>query len=407
MEIAIIADDLTGAADSGIHLARAGYRTAISFWGASIPPAEDLDAVVVDTDSRLLSAEEARERVERVGRRLEDARIVYKKIDSTLRGQVPAELEAALKATRRSRSVIAPAFPSMGRTTSNGVQLVNGEPVQETGLAEDPHTPVEESHIPSLLEKGGLEDISTLGTEDVGDPEAIDGALEAKWVVVDAERYEHLENLVEAIKNPEEILWVGSGGLALALSKVYPGPSSAGASEGEPSSNGGVLVVIGSTSEVVREQLRCLTERTQIVAVPIDSRAVAGEGREKEVSNVLEKARGPLGRDRAVVLYTTLEEKLERKDAASLMDATAEIVAGLSEEGLFDALVLTGGDTAVHVARSLGADGILLEEEVEEGVPMGTLIGPKPYKVVTKAGGFGTPDTLVNALQKLTERRRT
>jgi uncharacterized protein YgbK (DUF1537 family) len=81
--------------------------------------------------------------------------------------------------------------------------------------------------------------------------------------------------------------------------------------------------------------------------------------------------------------------------------ALAQVVAGLSGEDLFDALVLTGGDTAVRVARELGAAGILLEGEMEAGVPIGTLLGPPPYRVITKAGGFGDPKTLSEAFNTL------
>jgi uncharacterized protein YgbK (DUF1537 family) len=63
--------------------------------------------------------------------------------------------------------------------------------------------------------------------------------------------------------------------------------------------------------------------------------------------------------------------------------------------------VLTGGETALRVARRLGAVGIRLEEEVGPGIPVGTLIGPSPYRVVTKAGGFGEPDTLVRVVERL------
>ena len=83
------------------------------------------------------------------------------------------------------------------------------------------------------------------------------------------------------------------------------------------------------------------------------------------------------------------------------MRALAGATARLAREGLFDGLVLTGGSTAVAVSRRLGASGIRLAGEVEAGVPVGTLIGPKAYTVVTKAGGFGGPDTLVRAVEAL------
>jgi uncharacterized protein YgbK (DUF1537 family) len=81
VDVAIIADDLTGAADCGVQLARSGYRTAVAFRGSTVPPTEDLDAVAVDTDSRSLSADFAAERVVEAGHGIREARVVYKKID--------------------------------------------------------------------------------------------------------------------------------------------------------------------------------------------------------------------------------------------------------------------------------------------------------------------------------------
>ena len=87
--------------------------------------------------------------------------------------------------------------------------------------------------------------------------------------------------------------------------------------------------------------------------------------------------------------------------AGDVVEMLAGVAGAISEENLFDALVLTGGDTAVGVARRLGAVGVLLEGEVEPGIPVGSLIGPKPYRVVTKAGAFGEPGTLVKAVETL------
>ena len=93
---------------------------------------------------------------------------------------------------------------------------------------------------------------------------------------------------------------------------------------------------------------------------------------------------------------------MARAEAARrLAEALAKVVTGLSKEEVFDALVLTGGDTAVRVAQRLGAKGVLLQGEIEPGVPVGTLIGRKPYRVVTKAGGFGDSGTLLKAVQTL------
>jgi uncharacterized protein YgbK (DUF1537 family) len=388
MRVAIIADDLTGAADTGVQLARAGYRTAVAFRDAQIPPSEDLDAVALDTDSRAMPPGFAARRVLEAARAVRDTPILYKKLDSTLRGPVAAELAAALGASGRERAVVAPAFPAAGRTTVDGVQLVRGVPVHETEAREDPRTPVLEGHLPTLL-AAAFPSIASLGAEDLADPATVRRALDdAVCVVVDAASADDLEALVRAVPDPHQVLWVGSAGLAVALGAVYPGPS-AGTASPPPAPARRVLVVVGSLSGVARKQLRALKEHG-CAAVP-----VATNGSEEAV----ELARHALAGGTCAALHSV--EDRDTSDAGAVVGVLAEIVAALSEEGLFDALVLTGGETAVGVARRLGAVGVRLEGEVEPGIPVGTLIGQRPYGVVTKAGAFGEAGTLVGAVETL------
>lgn len=395
MWIGIIADDLTGAMDSGVQFARAGYRTGVAFHGAPLPPADDLDAVAVETDSRSLDPPLAAGRVSEAGRKLRTARLAYKKLDSSLRGPIGAELEAFLRAIGRNRTVIAPAFPDAGRTTKGGVQLVFGEPVHETELARDPRTPVRTGHIPTLLSKAGLISITTLSLEDLDDTESVQRALdEYRWVVADAAEDRHLETLVRAVRDPLEVLWAGSAGLARALGAVYPGPHRGIPEVTTPARR--VLAVVGSMSETSREQLRRLSTAAAPVRMELPPDAAP-------VEKALEEARSAFGEGNHVVLYPDAGGSGGAGDdlAGRIVAALAEVSGRLADEELFDALVLTGGDTAVHVARRLGAQGILLEKEVESGVPAGTLLGPCPYRVVTKAGGFGSPETLLEALYYL------
>ncbi|MDQ3638075.1 MAG: hypothetical protein M3426_08795 [Actinomycetota bacterium] len=415
MDVAIIADDLTGAADSGVQLARSGYRIAVAFRGSPIPPAQDLDAVAVDTDSRPLPAGLAAKRVAEAGYAAREAGVVYKKIDSTLRGPIGAELAAALSATRRTKVLVAPAFPSTGRTTKDGVQLVHGEPVHETGLVRDPRTPVLESHIPSLL-SGAFRSIATLSVARVREDSPVWKALNNNdCVVADAESDADLEALVQAVPDPSSVLWVGSAGLVRAFGKVYPGPRDDALLQAlSPASH--VLAVVGSVNEVARDQLHRLACEPGIDAVSLDTAALAGGLYRQAVGEATEAVRTALSGNRGVVLHSASGEEVDRalregpvsRDEISgrVADALAEVVAGLSGEDLFGALVLTGGDTAVRVARELGATGILLRGEVEAGVPIGILIGPRPYPVVTKAGGFGGPDTLREAFHALTSTRK-
>lgn len=400
MQVAIIADDLTGATDSGAQLVRAGYRTAVAFHGSPLPPAPDLDAVAVDTDSRPLDPETAAERVRGAAGLLSEARILYKKLDSTLRGPVAAELAAALEGSGRRRAVVAPAFPAAGRTTRKGVQLLHGEPLPGTPLAVDPVAPVRRAHIPSLLAVGGLKDVGTLGVGELNDPVRVREVLaEHEWTVADAAEETHLGALVEAVPDPSEVLWAGSAGLARALGELYPGPKEVGPSPARPAPESRVLVIAGSTNPVVREQLRRLEEEPGVA--PVMLRSGSPTVGEDPAEDALRACRESLEKGYSVALHTS-DGEVRAADAGRIVGALAEVAAALAEEGLFEALVLTGGDTAVHVARGLGARGILLEGEIEPGVPVGTLICARPYRVITKAGGFGAPGTLLHALHELT-----
>jgi uncharacterized protein YgbK (DUF1537 family) len=131
---------------------------------------------------------------------------------------------------------------------------------------------------------------------------------------------------------------------------------------------------------------------------------VSVDGKEPDaVQRAVEAARGALARGACAVVHSP-EERSASGD--SVLGSLSEVAALLSEEGLFEGLVLTGGATAVGVAQRLGASGIRLEGEVETGVPTGLLAGPRPYPVVTKAGGFGGPDTLVGAVEALSGEER-
>lgn len=393
MEIAVIADDLTGAADTGVQLVRAGYRTAVVFRGAALP--ENLDAAALDTDSRTMRGDEAAKRVTEAARAARRARIVYKKLDSTLRGPVAIELSAALKATRRERAVVAPAFPAAGRTTVDGVQLVHGVPVHETEMRNDPRTPVNEGNIPTLLRET-FSSIGTLNVEDLADGEGVRRVIrDHECVVADAERDVNLETLVRAVSDPSEVLWAGSAGLALALGSVYPGSHGGEVVESRAPARA-VLVVVGSLSGVAREQLRRLTQEYGDVAVPVYA------GRRGAVEKAVAVARRTFAGSACVVVHSP-EKRSASGAGGPVVKSLAEVAARLADERLFDALVLTGGSTAIRVAKRLGASGIRLEGEVETGVPVGTLAAPNPYPVVTKAGGFGGADTLVEAVRTLTK----
>jgi len=405
VRVAVIADDLTGAADAGVQFARAGHRTAVAFAGAPLPPAADLDVVVADTDSRMLGPEEAAACVRTVAHSLMRAPLVFKKLDSTLRGPVAAEVRAALEGSGRRAAVVAPAFPAGGRTTRGGVQHVDGRPVDATAFRDDPGRPVREADVRRLLAAAGAGPVALLSRADLGDPARIAAAVRAHgYVVADAEDDADLAALVRGVPDPADVLWVGSAGLAGALAACHPGPqppapcSAARATAGAP-----VLAAIGSAHPATTAQVARLAARPDVAEVPLSVDLLARGDHAEAVAAVVEDAARALAHGRSVVVHMAAAPGPPRH--ADLADhipralaAVAERLAAAAELG---GLVLSGGETAVCVGRALGARGLLLDEELEPGVPVGRLLGPRPFRVVTKAGGFGGPDTLVRAVEVL------
>jgi uncharacterized protein YgbK (DUF1537 family) len=139
-QIIVIADDLSGAAElAGIAFA-GGLSAEVQ---RRFDPSSDAQVIAVDTDSRSLSSVDAAQRASEVAEQVAAASPawVFKKVDSVLRGNVRAEIEAILSATGQARAVLVPANPTRGRTIVGGRYFVNGVPLDQTAFANDPEHP--------------------------------------------------------------------------------------------------------------------------------------------------------------------------------------------------------------------------------------------------------------------------
>ena len=148
LKLGSLADDLTGALEIGAKCAAAGISAAVSTklsWDC------DATALVIDTETRHSAPAEAAAIVHRLACEARGVRLLYKKTDSTLRGNIGAELSALAAAFPGSRVTYVPAYPRMGRTVTNGVLLVEGVPVHLTDFARDPLNPIRESHVATLV----------------------------------------------------------------------------------------------------------------------------------------------------------------------------------------------------------------------------------------------------------------
>jgi uncharacterized protein YgbK (DUF1537 family) len=419
MKLIVVADDFTGANDTGVQLAKKGAKTEVMLTQRQ-KPSRHADVLVVNTESRAGTPGEAAAAVTqalqpwcRLGA---DNPLVYKKIDSTFRGNVGAEIEAAMRAAGRSLAIIAGAIPGAGRTTENGECLVHQVPLLETEFASDPRTPIISSRISTLIARQSKVPVGEIGLEQVRSGELGD-ALEklaaqgSMMVVVDAVTDSDLDLIARAaLSLPEIPLLAGAAGLANAL------PVSAYLNERRVLP---VLVVAGSMSGATRRQVEQArrSKRAEIVDIEVEAllTASAGEHRQavaEQACRLLQEGRHCILRtsreaddrfqiDRLCQQYDLSRQQVGEQISRQLGQLTLAITGQTSIGGLF----LTGGDIAIAVANALGAEGYRIESEVAPCIPCGTFINSEidDLPVITKAGGFGSESTLCDALYFIEE----
>ena len=153
VKLLIIADDFTGALDTGVQFAARGAATRVVTDLAYDFTLADAEVLVMVAETRHLPPEEAYDVVYRTARNAREAGIpyIYKKTDSALRGNIGSELTAVMDAAGSDTIAFLPAFPKMGRVTRNGVHYVDGVPVAESVFGKDPFEPVKASAVAQIV----------------------------------------------------------------------------------------------------------------------------------------------------------------------------------------------------------------------------------------------------------------
>ena len=154
--VGIIADDLTGANDTALQFKLNGADTNILLNTEIEPACSNMQqAWAISTESRNISAQDAFEKVKQATEFFVDKLnpdFFYKKIDSTVRGNIAVEVMSMLEVLGWDAALVMPAFPQEGRITVGGYHLLRGVPIERTEMARDPHSPIAESHLPTLLQ---------------------------------------------------------------------------------------------------------------------------------------------------------------------------------------------------------------------------------------------------------------
>jgi uncharacterized protein YgbK (DUF1537 family) len=359
MTLTILADDLTGACDSGTLFAGKA-PVAVTIWPRT---ATDADVRVLDTESRRLAPAAAGARVRSAASA--PAGRWFKKIDSTLRGPIGAEVEALMVAVHAPGAVVCPAFPAQGRVVRDRELLVHGRPVAQTAVAFDPTFP-----LPSQTRRDGTSSVVELLRPQLDVPvawipldqvragtSALAGRLSrlaGTVAVADAETNDDLATIVDAaLEGEPPTLLAGAAGLAAPLARrlgllAEPPPMPRAPRW---------LVVVGSRHPASRRQAEA-------------------------------------ARRAGLRVLMTPEDGVDDVAAAAALAREAQALLAVER---FDLVAVTGGDTALALVEALGAERIELVGAPRPGLALGRLRAPAApdLHLLTKAGGFGAPDLFV------------
>jgi D-threonate/D-erythronate kinase len=426
--LAIIADDLSSATDCGSQVARCGQPVVVPLSGYALPAqASDANVISVDTNSRSISPEEAYAIVKEAATALVAAgwQNFYKSVDSTLRGNLGAEIDAVMDVVKPDCAIVAPAFPKYGRTTRDGVQFLRGIPLNETEFGTDPTSPVREADIAKRLaqqskRKAGHVTLAQLhaGAEAVAAQLKQHIATGVKLIVFDVETQDDLRRVCETVgASGVKAVWVGSTGLSefVPLALGLGRDSSVSKMTTEIASKP-VLLVAGSASETTRQQIAEAQKQglqlTTLDPAPIVS---GGEAARAEMARVLGSVQAALGEghDAGLAVQSSRDDIARTQQlgaglgltaaqvAGRIAEALAEIGKAVASEGKLSGIIATGGDTSKALCDALKAEALEIVDEIELGIPLMHILGPTSLPLVIKAGGFGSSAAITQSIEMI------
>ena len=402
--IAILADDLTGACDTGVKLAHLGYDSQVltSVDGlAEIQPCNNT-YYTLNTNSRGLTPAEAYLALERAGRALNDAEIsiCYKKVDSVLRGNIGSELDALIDVFGYDFSMIAPALPGNGRTLTNGIMHVGGNGTEYTVSAADAIAATTKNPLACVA-------LSTVRLGEAALIAAVDRLVlsGSKLIVVDAVTEPDLLIIATAVRHyGNRTLPAGSAGLAKHLftpacdRQPFMGLAS------EASCKKPVVTIVGTRHPSTVAQVQFLKKAGDCRFVLFDTQELAHRSPEEIAAQVTQETQKG---DRIVVTtqrifdgnsYGGSKTMNENISNDSIAETVARITAQIMKQLDISAVIASGGDTAARLLDQLGAVRLRLLAEPMEGTAIGMIPVDEGAGILiaTKSGGFGAPDALAN-----------
>ncbi|MFV0467061.1 MAG: four-carbon acid sugar kinase family protein [Lachnospiraceae bacterium] len=413
MKLLIMADDFTGALDTGIKFSDCGIKTRVMI-GSDIDFASVTEEIlVVDTETRHLTPKKAYEIVERIVIHAvkENITYIYKKTDSALRGNVGSELEALWKASGKKMLPFLPAMPKMDRVTIDGIHYISGVPVTQSPFGLDPFEPVKFDRILDLIaeqSKAPVYSVKTMAkVEDWKDREGI--------CVFDAKTDADLEESGKRLFEQEKLhVMAGCSGFASILPELLE--MKLEAVDRVFDLNPRLLVICGSVNPITKEQIneaekagfmhKYLTTEQKIVPEYWKSefgrKALMDIGRELQLHEYYMIDSNEKSGSESILAFAYSRGLKTEEIRQGISDSIGTLVGELFTIPSIGTMLITGGDTLLQCMKHIGVYDIEPMTELENGVVLSKFNyrGSDRY-VISKSGGFGERTLLLDLAKKL------
>ena len=428
VKLLILADDFTGALDTGVQFSGKGIRTQVVVSGHWVEPDSDCDVMVIDVETRHVPKEKAYEIVNDVCQRAVKygIRCFYKKTDSALRGNVGSELQAAADAVFGKNIVFVPAFPAMRRITVDGVHYIDGIPVKESVFGQDPFEPVMYDRVDELLRatgyRGGVigvskaerklqtaEDWKTQASEERRQKAA--EAAKQQLFLYDAETDADLDEIAEAVSKKSDIpILAGCAGFAAKLPELLKLQVK---KSGDVKLKENLVFLCGSVNPITKSQI-VYGEKMGIPRIhlkPEEKLEISYWDQPEGLGKIRQLAKDGM---QHIIIDSNDEEghndtmEYAAKKGYAIEDVRVRIsetlgylLKKLIDAGMEGTYLITGGDTLIGFMKAIGVSELEPVNEIRPGCVLTSLnYQDKKHYVITKSGGFGQ-ERLIEQLTRI------
>ena len=425
VRLLIIADDFTGALDTGVKFAEEGAATKVvagTGWDFSAIRGGASEVLVVDAETRHLTAQEAYRIVYQIVKKAKTAGVecIFKKTDSGLRGNIGSELTAVLDATGEQELYFIPAFPKMNRITKNGIHYIDGVPVHESVFGRDPFEPVTSSNIAEII--GKQSGVPVIGADAYHVcPPPHDPSI----LLYDVEKEEELEAVGQKLAEEKKLRVIaGCAGLAAVLPSLLKMENG----EAKPRNKENIssllderfLIICGSINPVTKKQLdyaqKCGFARIHLTPEQKleESYLKSPEG-EKDIQSWIRTLKqtgrcvidtNDYGMAGETIKYAEMkgigQEQMREKIASNLGYVLKRFIEWETE----CTIMITGGDSLLGFMNQIQVNEITPIREMAPGIVLSSFTrNGHTYEIITKSGGFGGETLFADLAEQIAGKR--